>query len=153
MVICPISVVEETLAHLKLAGGSDRECIVLWLARREVDRVRILEARRPEQTARRDRFRIPPVEMTKLRAHLRQNRLLIAAQVHSHPAEAFHSAADDEGAIIRHVGALSFVVPWFARQVTSSSFMLDVALYELQEGNRWVEIPSGTREAKCQLFP
>jgi proteasome lid subunit RPN8/RPN11 len=152
MVICPVSVVEETLQHLKLAGGSGRECIVLWFGRRELDNVRILEACRPEQTASRDRFRIPPVEMTKLMGHLRQNRLLIAAQVHSHPAEAFHSAADDEGAIIRHVGALSFVAPWFARQVTSSSFMLDVALYELQEGNRWVEIPSGIREAKCQLL-
>lgn len=152
MVICPVSVVEETLQHLKPAGGSGHECIVLWLGRRELDRVRIVEVLRPEQTATRDRFRIPPLEMTKLMGHLRQKRLLIAAQVHSHPAEAFHSAADDEGAIIRHVGALSFVVPWFARDVSSSSFLLDAALYELQESNRWLEVSSSTREAKCQLL-
>jgi len=36
---------------------------------------------------------------------------MVAAQVHSHPDEAFHSKGDDEWAIVRHEGALSIVVP------------------------------------------
>jgi len=47
-------------------------------------------------------FRIPPSSMTAMMAHLRERKLGLAAQVHSHPNRAFHSRADDAWAIVRH---------------------------------------------------
>jgi hypothetical protein len=35
------------------------------------------------------------------------------ARIHSHPAEAFHSRADDANPVLTHEGALSIVVPFF----------------------------------------
>lgn len=36
---------------------------------------------------------------------------LYVARIHSHPAEAFHSPADDANPVLTHEGALSIVVP------------------------------------------
>ena len=68
-------------------------------------------------------FHIPPEGMTALYAELRHKRLMVAAQVHSHPQEAFHSKADDRWAIVRHEGALSLVVPHFAQATTLDRFL------------------------------
>jgi len=38
---------------------------------------------------------------------------LFVARIHSHPAEAFHSPADDANPVLTHEGALSIVVPFF----------------------------------------
>jgi len=150
-VFCPESVVDETIAHLQAAGAGQCECLVLWLARRLDDRMNVVMAHRPEQRAWRDRFIVHAAEMASLKALLRKDRLMIAAQVHSHPKEAFHSFADDEGAFIRHQGALSFVVPYFARASSVSTFLVEAALYELQEGNRWTLVPSEGVETRCQI--
>lgn len=149
MLECSISVVEETLRHLKEAGQGDVECIVLWLARRKGDNVHVVSAYRPQQTARCDQFLIPPQEMAAIMDLLREHRWMIAAQVHSHPCEAFHSIADDEGAIVRHEGALSFVVPRFAVQTTAESFLRDSALYRLEAGDCWLEVLE--KETVCTI--
>ena len=152
-VLCPDKVVDETLGHLKAAGAAQRECLVLWLAHRLNDRLNVVMAHRPEQRAWRDRFVVDVAEMATLKALLRKDRLMIAAQVHSHPREAFHSLADDNGAFIRHQGALSFVLPYFARDVSVSTFLPDAALYELHENNRWMLVPWEGVSARCQIHP
>jgi proteasome lid subunit RPN8/RPN11 len=68
---------------------------------------------------------------------LRSERLMIVAQVHSHPGDAFHSEADDEWAIVRHEGAYSIVVPRFARGVSVRSFVQDAAVYKLSAEDVW----------------
>jgi hypothetical protein len=150
---CPRSVVEATLAWLQTAGSADRECVVLWLGRRKDCLISIEEPYRPDQTAEADRFHIPPAAMAGLMDHLRATRLIVAAQVHSHPNEAFHSPADDAYAIVRHIAALSFVLPRFALQTTPASFLTDAALYELTEGDLWQEIPSFLIPERCQIVP
>jgi proteasome lid subunit RPN8/RPN11 len=151
MLLCPANLLEETLGHLQRAGQQRTECVVLWLGRREGENVRVVEAYRPEQRVRRDQFLILPPEMEAIMTHLRERRLMVTAQVHSHPLEAFHSEADDEGAIVRHVGALSFVVPRFAARTDVASFLSDAALYELQEGDIWLEVPRGEVEKTCNI--
>ena len=150
-VLCPETLVDETIGHLKAAGTVQRECLVLWLARRLDDRINVVTAHRPEQRAWRDRFVVDAAEMAALKALLRKDRLMIAAQVHSHPKEAFHSFADDEGAFIRHQGALSFVIPCFGRDSSVATFLEEAALFELQEGNRWMLVPSEGVTARCQI--
>ena len=152
-VSCPQRVVDETIGHLKEAGAVQRECLVLWLARRLDDRMNVVIAHRPEQRAWRDRFIVEAAEVASLKELLRKKRLMIAAQVHSHPKEAFHSFADDEGAFIRHQGALSFVIPYFGRDSSVATFLEEAALFELRQGNRWVLVPPEGVETRCQIHP
>jgi hypothetical protein len=149
MLLCAFSFVEETLVHLQQAGRVGVECIVLWLGVWEGDDVRVVSVYRPKQAACRDQFLISPEEMASIMELLRERRWMIAAQVHSHPLEAFHSIADDEGAIVRHQEALSFVVPWFAAKTSVKTFLRDVALYRLEAGDRWLEVVA--KETSCTI--
>lgn len=142
LLTCPKTVVETTLQHLREAGTLRRECVMLWLGRREGDQVRVLGAYRPLQTAKADRFHINGAGMAALHQELRRQRVMVAAQVHSHPMEAFHSKADDEWAIVRHEGALSAVVPYFASATTHTNFRSNAKIYRFSSTARWLEVPS-----------
>jgi hypothetical protein len=138
---CEWAQVEATLEPLREAGTRECECVVLWLGRRVADTILIESVYHPHQTARADVFRIPPTGMTALQAVLRRDRVMVAAQIHSHPALAFHSAADDRWAIVRHEGALSLVVPNFARGVSAANFLDLTKIYRFSSAARWVEVP------------
>lgn len=137
---CRRAHIETTLAHLREAGERDCECVVLWLGQRATDMISIESVYRPYQTARADVFRIPPAGMTALQTELRQHRAMVAAQIHSHPGLAFHSAADDRWAIVRHEGALSLVVPNFARAVDVATFLDQTEVYRFSSAGHWVEV-------------
>ena len=151
MVLCPKAVVEATIDSLRQAGDKGNEGIVLWLGQRQHGSVTITQAYVPEHVARRDMFHIPPAGMRKLLAHLRANRWMIGAQVHSHPGLAFHSRADDAWAVVRHAGALSIVAPYFANRVAAPTFLTDCATFELDQRNTWREVPHAALSGKCQI--
>ena len=135
--------VAHTLRHLQEAGHRGTECVVLWFGRQEDAVVRVQQVYCPVQVTRKDMFHIPPDSMKALLTEISSKRLLIAAQVHSHPFEAFHSKADDAWAIVRHAGALSLVVPNFALKTSTGNFMDDAKLFRLAPENRWREVPRG----------
>lgn len=141
LVICPPSIVETTLAHLRLAGERNCECVVLWLGRRTPELIAIEAAYLPIQAAKEDMFHIPPEGMHALHTELRKRRYMVAAQVHSHPHQAFHSKADDRWAIVRHEGALSLVVPDFAVDTTVPNFFDRAKVFNLSPFAHWVEVP------------
>jgi proteasome lid subunit RPN8/RPN11 len=148
---CPAAIVAATISALQDAGRSGNEGIVLWLGKREGGTVQIAQAYVPAHVARRDRFHIQPEGMKALQAHLRSHRWMIGAQVHSHPELAFHSRADDEWAIVRHVGALSIVAPFFARELSVPTFLSDCATYELDAANRWQEVSRIAVANRCEI--
>lgn len=148
---CHRDVINHTLSILKDAGRTRQECLVLWLGERRNDSIVVRSALRPQQIAGQDFFRIPPQSMRSIMKRLRNERLMIAAQVHTHPFEAFHSEADNRWAIVRHVGALSFVVPYFAASTTSDNFLDQSALFSLDVNNRWIEVPIHTASQLCQI--
>lgn len=131
-------IVEATIRTLRSAGLQRRECVVLWLAKKSAAGTEITEVYMPDQFAKEDVFRIPPIGMKKLMEHLEVRGCHIFAQVHSHPKEAFHSKADDTWAIVRHIGAISIVVPHFAKEVTTESFFAKSAFFQLDRNNRWI---------------
>ena len=141
--------IKHTLRHLQEAGRRGTECVVLWFGRREDAVIRVQQVYRPIQMARANMFRIPPDSMEAVLSEISSKRLMIAAQVHSHPLKAFHSKADDALAIVCHVGALSLVVPDFALKTSSANFMEDAKLFRLtpeNRENRWIEVPNGEIE-------
>ena len=138
---CSEAHIAATLSHLQAGGRRGVECVVLWLARQDRDRLVVEHVSRPEHYARADVFRIPPTGMRALMNVLSAENLMIAAQVHSHPREAFHSRADDAWAIVRHEDALSVVVPDFALRTSAASFSTDAKVFRLSSSNEWIEIP------------
>lgn len=152
-VACPTAVVSATIDALRGSGARGHEGIVLWLGERRSGLIEIVQAYVPEHSARRDMFHIPPSGMRKLQGHLRARRWMIGAQVHSHPGYAFHSRADDDWAIVRHLGALSIVAPYFARHLTPDSFLTGCATYELDEANRWQRVEVGDVVSRCEILP
>lgn len=142
LVICSSLNIDHTLRQLQEAGRQRAECVVLWLGRRNGNAIEIDRVYRPAQIAKSDVFRILPDAMKALLSYLSQNNLMIGAQVHSHPFEAFHSRADDQWAIVRHLNALSIVVPYFGLRTNSISFRSDAKVFQLTEANQWRELQS-----------
>lgn len=66
---------------------------------------------------------------------------LYVARIHSHPAEAFHSAADDANPVLAHEGALSIVVPFFGLGLRLG---LDACAVLRREDGRWCPLPAGS---------
>jgi hypothetical protein len=131
----PAKILEQTLEELRLVGLSQREGFVLWLGDRT--RNRIKEMYVPEYESGKSFYRITEKGNTSLFSHLKQNKLYVLAQIHTHPFEAFHSLADDKMATVAHVGGLSFVLPDFARQATLKNFSELVKTYQLSKLGKW----------------
>jgi len=149
MNISPVEIslaqIAETIESLRDAGR--QECILLWLGRREHGLQRIIDVYKPLQEADRDYFEIPRRGMAVLMERLRNQGLYVVSQVHTHPELAFHSPADDKWAIVRHTGALSIVLPFFAESTTVENFLQEVAVFQLDSSNRWNEVaPENVRD-------
>jgi hypothetical protein len=142
-VIVSARVLAASLATLQEAGRLHRECVVLWLGKRTTTAITVVQSYNPEQIAAADFFRIPRESIASLFDVLREDGLMVVAQVHTHPAMAFHSAADDRWAIVRHIDALSLVLPYFAKDTTVGSFLDEAAVFRLSSKNEWCEVRHG----------
>jgi hypothetical protein len=65
---------------------------------------------------------------------------LYVARIHSHPGDAFHSAADDANPVISFEGGISIVVPFFGLGLRRG---LDACAVYLFHGGYWVELNAG----------
>lgn len=129
---------EDSIRILK--SSHDKERVILWLGQK-VDGVYVVqEVFTPIQLTEADYFRIPVEGMDQLMSKLKSSRRMLVAQVHTHPFEAFHSRADDEWAIVRHVGAYSLVLPFFCSTTNMDTFISNVASFTLTEDNNWVSV-------------
>ena len=73
------------------------------------------------------------------------------ARIHSHPREAFHSAADDANPSLSHPGALSIVAPYFGETLRRG---LDACSIFRRHNRTWVELPPGPeREHHIRSVP
>jgi proteasome lid subunit RPN8/RPN11 len=155
MNITPVEIssaqIAETIKLLRYAGR--QECILLWLGRREQGLQRIIDVYKPLQEADRDYFEIPRQGMAVLMERLRTKGLYVVSQVHTHPGLAFHSRADDKWAIVRHIGALSIVLPFFAESSTIENFLQEAAVFQLDSSNRWNEVASEHVRDQLRITP
>lgn len=140
-------VVAATIARLQDGGRICHERAVLWLGK---GAQRIDELYEPRQRTRADQFYFDGQSMQMLFAHLREKRLRVLAQVHSHPGRAYHSDADNEWAVVRHAGALSLVLPRFAQDATIDNFLSLAATYVLSTSNDWEEAAGATVLEVCR---
>lgn len=104
----------DTLRHL---SGGVRESVVLWQGRvLDPQTAEITKVQVPQQVTGPLHFNVPLRERLDLVREVSASGEFILVQLHTHPREAFHSEADDRMAITKHTGAISAVIPYFARR-------------------------------------
>ncbi|HEX8769269.1 MAG TPA: hypothetical protein VF711_00730 [Acidimicrobiales bacterium] len=135
----PRSAVEATLASLREGGEGGHEVFVLWGARVQDTVLRFGSVLVPEQTAyRTSHGLLVTVEGSALfsvNKTLYERNEILAAQVHSHPTEAYHSDTDDCHSLVTLNGAVSVVVPYFGREGLAG--INDWAWFRLTGKARW----------------
>lgn len=149
--IVPEALVSQTLRPLQAAGRGGNEAFVLWGGRWEGSTAfRFEQAYLPRQTATRSERGLLVVvdgaELFRVNREFYRLGLTLAAQVHSHPTDAYHSETDDEYPLITLRGGLSAVVPDFGRDGESRS--MDWAWYRLTGTGSWAPFVS---EEKIQV--
>lgn len=111
---------ETTLAWLAEAGHHGNEAFVLWSGRRAGTTLEIRRAIKPRQTPQCTPdgllVHVAGDALTEVNMFCYQHGEVVAAQVHAHPTEAFHSTTDDQFPLVTLLGSLSVVVPDFARR-------------------------------------
>jgi hypothetical protein len=109
-----IDVTEEALRE---AGDDGYELFVLWSGTQRGLIFDVRHAHVPKQTSYRTKkgllVRVEGKALHKLNVWLFENSEQLAAQVHAHPGEAYHSETDDTFAIAAQLGSLSLVAADF----------------------------------------
>jgi hypothetical protein len=140
----PRIIVEQSQDMLRAAGKYAFEALVLWAGRweetaRDIFSVEI--AVMPAQQAVRSEDGVAVIldaqSLFEMNVMLNQKGLRLAAQLHTHPGEAYHSETDDRYSVVTARGGLSIVVPNFA----AAPFSLDsCAVYQLNSRGKWIEL-------------
>ena len=143
----PKRLVLATLDVLAEAGREENEAFVLWggVATGAAFEYRTMLV--PHQVAHQmSSGLLVTVEGSALFAvnkELYERGEILAAQIHSHPTDAFHSDTDDCYALVTLSGALSVVVPNFAREGLDG---IDAwAWYRLEGPATWMPLRDGDR--------
>jgi hypothetical protein len=139
-----------TRAFLRERGSHGLEGVVLWLGRpRDDHHAEILRPYAPDQIAYRTdegvAVQVTDDGLSALISSLPEG-VFVLCRVHSHPTEAYHSDLDDENMVISHPGAISIVVPFFARVPI---VLPDCSVNELRHGLGWREL---TRDEVADRF-
>lgn len=115
----PATIVADTERSLSHAGRDGYELFVLWSGTQVGAVFRVRSGHVPKQTSYRLKsglcVRVEGEALHNLNAWLFQHGETLAAQVHAHPTDAYHSETDDAFPIVTTLGGLSLVVPDFCR--------------------------------------
>ena len=112
--------VNETEAALREAGRRGDELFLFWSGVIEGDAFKVRTLHCPTQSCRKSSrglsVHIDGDALHDQARWLAEHRELLGVQIHTHPEDAYHSEADDEHAAVTLTGAVSIVVPDFARR-------------------------------------
>jgi hypothetical protein len=139
--VVPQEVLASSRELLAEPGKEGLEAAILWLGteRRGGD-VEILAAHMPQQVAYRSRqgVAVSVVEdaLSALIAAL-PDGVFVPVRLHTHPGRAYHSSTDDANMLLSHRGAISIVVPEFARCPIE---LPRCSVNELDRNHRWREL-------------
>lgn len=136
----PNDVLEPTLEFLAKKGEHGEEGFVVWGGRHlDEHTLQFTSSYVPEQTAHKSPEGL--LVVVDGEALFRMNRSfyergeVAAGQVHTHPTDAYHSSTDDHFPLVTLCGALSLVIPDFAKHGRDA--MDRWAWYRLREHGLW----------------
>ncbi|SRR5258705_9662038 len=138
--IVPQGVLDESRTFFQSRGAQGFEGTALWVGRPGGPEIKITRLVVPEQIAQSDEcgacVDLTPRAHYTLTDHLTGDERFVV-RIHAHPREAYHSARDDENAILTHEGALSVVVPYYARDPIQ---LERCAVYRYGRRHGWVQL-------------
>lgn len=115
--LVPGSIIAETDGHLRGAGARGLEVFVLWSGQSRASEFIVRNAHVPRQMSYQLEagllVRVEGEALHHLNAWLYMHGETLAAQVHAHPTDAFHSETDDTYPIITEQGGISLVAADF----------------------------------------
>lgn len=137
-IVVPRQVSSQVHDYLRARGAEGHEGVGFWAGSACGDRFDVSAALIPDQLSERSKHGLMVVvtgdALFRMNVWLHRNHLTLIAQLHSHPGAAYHSDTDDNLAVVTQVGALSIVVPDYAR----GPLALDAAaVYRLDASGRW----------------
>lgn len=134
-------VLVEGYEFMRSAGRMRLEGMVLWAGKQQDRAFTVTELIVPKQKGLSTPDGVCAIveadELRRLNMFLYRNSLQLAAQVHTHPTEAYHSSTDDQYAIATTIGSFSIVVPNFA---VVNYALAKCAVYRLNAQGSWVEV-------------
>lgn len=148
--LLPQRVLDDTWLFLRERGTHEIEAVVLWVGRViDAQHAEVLAAIPPPQIAYSSEdglaVEVPQDALTELISAL-PDAIHVLARVHSHPGEAYHSPLDDTNMLISHRGAVSIVVPDFAR---GAATLAGCSVNQLRPPHGWQELSAA---AVANLF-
>lgn len=133
----PRRMIDETFAHFRSCGNGENECQVYWLSHQERP-LDLIEVSHPRHWASRYGLAIEGKWISNFWSDIANRKMSVRFQVHTHPAQAFHSATDDAFPLMFHAGFLSLVIPDFALGPIGFE---GAYLTEIQSDGEWKQIP------------
>ncbi len=128
-------IIASTFAHLRSCGQDRDECVVYWTGPRDIPGA-VYGMVQPAHQAGPDWYEIDSAWITGFFLDLRHTGRTARAQVHTHPASAWHSCTDDLYSLAPSPGFYSLVLPRFA---VGSRELGDAYLAEHQADGTWLE--------------
>jgi hypothetical protein len=133
-------ILDLTQQQLRSVSAGVRESMVVWAGQPHAAGAIITHIITPEVRSTRDHLTIPSATRAELATYLQQEGLLLFADLHTHPAEAFLSYADQARPLSARPGFYAIVVPDFAVGPPGAGWRC----YEAT-GSAWDEVIFGDR--------
>jgi len=124
-----------TQRQLRSLSAGTREALVVWAGRAHRGGALITHVITPEVCAHYDHLTVPSGARAELATYLRREKLLLFADLHTHPTVAFLSPADRARPLSIRPGFYAIVVPEFAVGPAGSGWRC----YE-STGTNWEEV-------------
>jgi hypothetical protein len=148
-IILPIRFVENVYTHIRLAGKEGVECVGLWLGRQESNLFTVYCSLIPAQKGCRLEegllYQVGGEELYRINKWAYEQKVVLLAQIHSHPGRAYHSETDDAFPIVTALGGFSIVIPNFGSDPIEKKYW---KVYRLQSDG-WREV---SESAVNELF-
>lgn len=128
----------ETFRILRKCGQMGHECQALWLSAPSLSDT-IVGVRHSVHASTCAGLEVSSDWLSQIWRELADTGLSIRAQIHTHPAEAFHSGTDDAYPIVGTPGFISIVVPRFAADRPALG---DLYVTSISANGGWTQLTS-----------
>jgi len=134
-VVVTQDLIDRTFEIFRRCGGAELECVVFWTGPRDDASVND-DLHHPDHDSNSHGYAVDSNWLNTFFRDLYERGRSARAQVHTHPAAAFHSVTDDKHALVPAPGFISIVIPDFAQgQIGFES----AAMYRLSDAGVWVK--------------
>src|SRR5262249_24821878 len=144
------SVLDLTRDHLLRHGAEDEEGALCWAGTMVGDLALVTTVLRFAAASSYGAVHVSAESAGLLYAHLHARGLTLLAQVHSHPAMAFHSSVDERSPHSPEPAFISVVVPYFG-DCAFDDFSA-WAVFEQVRYEKWRELSSDEKRARLHIL-